>query len=64
MNLLPDYEHIYCNCGGIIGAWDREHFVCERCSRPFDLYSLAYDYLKINDKTGWIFPVRYRKDTI
>ena len=62
MNCKVDYEHVYCNCGGVIAAWDGEHFVCERCSRPFGLQSLAYDGLKINSNTGWVFPVRDRKE--
>lgn len=53
----PDYEHVKCECGGIIGAYDRENFTCEKCGKEFKLYQLDYDYLKINDKTGWIFPV-------
>lgn len=61
MDYKPDYDYVRCNCGGIIGAWDREHYTCERCARPFDLYALHYDRLMINDKTGWIFPVVDRK---
>lgn len=54
----PDYEHLRCECGGIIGAYNRDnYFTCEKCDKVFKVYQLDYDYLKINDKTGWIFPV-------
>lgn len=55
-----DFDFIRCSCGGIIGTYDREHFTCERCGQEFRYYLLNYDGLKINDKTGWVFPVIYR----
>lgn len=53
-----NYKFIKCTCGGTIGAYDRENFTCERCGEQFDIYRIEYDYLKINDKTGWMFPVK------
>ena len=55
-----DYNHMYCDCGGIIGMYDREIFTCSSCGKQFKLYQLDYSELKINDKTGWIFPIRYK----
>lgn len=53
-----DYQHIRCDsCAGVIGMYDRERFSCERCGKEFESHLLNYDRLKINDKTGWIFPV-------
>lgn len=66
----PDYETLKCDdCGGTIGIYDRlickllnvEYYcnkpICGRCGKEFNLYQLAYDYIEINDKTGWAFPV-------
>lgn len=60
----PDYEYVKCGCGGIIAMYNRslEVCICEKCGKEFKLYKLPYDYLKINDKTGWIFPVTMRRD--
>ena len=55
-----DYTFIRCSCGGIIGMYSRETFTCEKCGQEFKQYLLNYDGLKINDKTGWIFPVIYK----
>ena len=55
-----DYVFIRCSCGGIIGMYNRETFTCERCGQEFKHYLLNYDGLKINDKTGWMFPVIYK----
>ena len=59
----PDYEHVHCGCGGIIWLYDRYHnaCLCDVCGRGFKLSDISYDYLKINDKTGWIFPVIMRR---
>ena len=57
-----NYKHIYCECGGTIGMYDRETFTCETCRKEFELHRMDYDQLLINDKTGWIFPMLYRKD--
>lgn len=75
MNHIPDYETLKCNeCGGTIGIYDlltchglRVEYsnstpICDRCGKEFNLYELPYDYLEINDKTGWIFPVKKRTE--
>lgn len=58
----PDYKHVKCNCGGIIGIYDRywEACICDTCGKEYRLSKISYDYLEINDKTGWIFPVKLR----
>lgn len=55
---MKDYSHIKCNCGGIIGMYDRKNFTCESCGKEYLLYKLNYDTCMTNDKTGWIFPMR------
>ena len=55
-----DYAFLRCSCGGTIGMYNRETFACEQCGQEFKQYLLNYDGLKINDKTGWIFPVIYK----
>jgi hypothetical protein len=56
-----DFNYLYCNsCGGIVGIYDRENLTCGCCGKQFKLYECDYSELKINDKTGWIFPVRYK----
>ena len=58
---IPDYDHLRCDeCGGVIGTWDRTHLSCTLCGKYFVLYKLDYDELKINPKTGWAFPVKYK----
>jgi hypothetical protein len=59
----PDYEHVKCTCGGVIGSYDRGNtFTCDRCGEVYDLYKLDYDNLRINDVTGWIFPIKYKEN--
>ena len=58
----PGYEHVKCECGGTIGAYDRENFSCDKCGRRFEPYILNYESLLINDVTGWIFPVNYKTE--
>lgn len=53
-------KHLFCGCGGIIGMYDRENFVCEKCGNIYLSYQLDYDYLITNDKTGWLFPVKHK----
>lgn len=60
---MPNYSHVTCQCGGIIGMYNRDTFNCEQCGKEHYLYALSYDYLAINDKTGWIFPVTKRYTT-
>lgn len=58
----PSYEHVHCGCGGIMGMYDRyrEVCICDTCGKECKLSEIPYDYLEINDKTGWIFPVQLR----
>ena len=53
-----NYEHLKCFCGGTIAMFNRVNFVCDVCGTEFSLCKLDYDVLKINDKTGWIFPMK------
>ena len=57
-----DYEFIRCSCGGIIGMYNRDTFNCEQCGEEFQLYKLDYDTCSINDKTGWVFPMKFNGD--
>ena len=51
------YEHLRCDCGGIVGQWDiRFGFECEKCHKDYNNYH-GFDYLLRNDMTGWIFPM-------
>lgn len=72
--MIPNYETLKCdNCGGTIGIYDRltchnlgvEYSVdipiCDHCGKNFKLYKLEYDYLYVNDKTGWIFPIIHKE---
>ena len=53
-----NYSHVRCDtCGGVIGMYDREDFICERCGKRFELHRVKYDDILINDVTGWIFPI-------
>ena len=54
---MKGYEHIKCECGGIIGMYDNKNFTCERCKKEYLLYELEYDVCLSNDKTGWVFPM-------
>ena len=56
------YKHIKCECGGIIGSWDRYKFVCEKCQKEYNLWDLKFDCILSNDKTGWQFPMKYNGD--
>lgn len=57
-----NYTHVKCNnCCGIIGMFDRNTFTCDQCGKEFELYRIDYDRLEINNKTGWIFPMLYKK---
>lgn len=58
---MPYYKHIFCECGGIIGMWDkRKGFVCDKCQKEYALHELKFDWLLVNEKTGWQFPVQER----
>lgn len=63
MTYKPDYEHIHCDyCTGVIGIFAGNTCSCQNCCKIFSLHKLVYDRLMINDKTGWIFPVRDKKE--
>lgn len=62
VDYVPNYEHCRCDkCGGIIGCYGRNGMVCEQCGKEFKVYELDHNDLKINMKTGWIFPVKYKR---
>lgn len=52
-------SHVKCSdCGGIIGRHERGGFMCETCGKEIELYCVDYDYIAINPKTGWCFPMK------
>ena len=55
---MDDYKHIKCNCGGIIGVYNRRTFTCERCNTEYQLTVFDYDICFSNEKTGWVFPMK------
>ena len=58
---MPNYDHVRCKCGGIIGSWDRNAFTCDKCHSEYSLYKLDYDVCWANPKTGWIFPIKVKE---
>lgn len=57
------YTHTKCECGGIVGMKDGNHFKCDSCGKNYDVLDVdSYDHFEINDKTGWIFPVVRREE--
>lgn len=51
------YTHCRCKCGGIIGMKNKKiGYECERCHKNYNK-SLKYDWLALNSKTNWIFPM-------
>ena len=59
---MVNYQHVRCQCGGIIGMYNRETFNCRQCGKEYKIYKLDYDTCLVNDKTGWVFPVKYKED--
>ena len=57
--IYNDYMHMKCECGGIIGMYDKENFSCDKCGKIFRIGNQGngWDILLTNDKTGWIFPM-------
>ena len=57
--IYNDYMHMKCECGGIIGMYDKENFSCDKCGKIFRIGNRGngWDILLTNDKTGWIFPM-------
>lgn len=54
----PDFEHIRCECGGVIGMYELGVYSCTDCGKRFQLFEIDYDRVMVNTKTGWIFPVK------
>ena len=53
------FQLIRFQCGGIIGQYSKEDgFICGQCQKEFLLYKIEYDRLFINNKTGWLFPMK------
>ena len=55
-----DYKHLFCECGGHIGMYDRKNFTCEQCKKKYPIHELDYDIIMINEKTGWQFPMKHK----
>lgn len=53
------YAHMKCDCGGIIGMYDKENFTCDRCGKVHLIGNpgVKWDVLMTNEKAGWIFPM-------
>lgn len=62
--MMSDYEHLKCECGGTIGNVNRDTFKCLLCGKEFRIALLQYDWLAINDKTGWMFPMKKKKSQL
>lgn len=64
---FPNYEHIFCSCGGIIGdesgKADVDMIRCNRCGKVYSIWKLDYDTIYRNEKTNWIYPVKRRKSS-
>lgn len=62
---FPNYEHIFCSCGGIIGdesgKADVDMIRCDRCEKVYPIWKLNYDQILVNSKTNWIYPVKRRQ---
>lgn len=58
-----DYKHCRCECGGIIGQYSKaKGFNCERCNKEYQLSELNFDWIALNEKTGWLFPMLKKED--
>lgn len=55
LKIYDKYEHLRCECGGIIGMYDRENFTCEKCGKEKEAKG-KYDRL-----IGGIFPMTKRR---
>ncbi len=59
-----DYKHCRCGCGGIIGRYSKvKGFTCERCNKEYQLSELNFDWIALNEKTGWLFPMLNKEGT-
>ena len=52
-----NYTHLKCECGGIIGMYDKEHFTCEKCKKVHLIgnQGTKWDVLLTNEKTDGYF---------
>lgn len=64
IHFQPNYKHLECQCGGVIGMYDNRGFSCEKCGKEYSIRKLEYDTCLINNKTGWIFPVVWKENII
>lgn len=59
------YTLLRCRCGGIIGdrsgRRDIDMIRCDRYRKVYPIYKLDFDVIMTNPRTGWIFPVKYRR---
>ena len=66
MSKKPNYTHIFCSCGGIIGdesgKADVDMIRCNRCKKVYSIWKLNYDMMLFNENTGWMYPVKRRGD--
>lgn len=64
MSKKPNYTHIFCSCGGIIGdesgKADTDMIRCNRCKKVYSIWKLDYDMMLFNENTGWMYPVKRR----
>ena len=62
MTKKPNYAHIFCSCGGIIGnesgKADGVMIRCLSCDKVCPIWKLDYDLIYRNEKTNWIYPVK------
>lgn len=62
MTKKPNYTHIFCSCGGIIGdesgKADVDMIRCLNCGKVYPIWKLDYDIIYRNEKTNWIYPVK------
>lgn len=57
------YKHCICKCGGIIGQYSKvEGFTCKKCDKEYQLSELKFDWIALNEKTGWMFPMQRKKE--
>lgn len=60
---MKTYEHVKCDCRGIIGAYTGpDTYVCDRCDKKYFLHEIHHAMIYINAYTGWTFPVKLKRD--
>lgn len=51
-------KYLFCECGGIIVNYNsRDYCNCEQCQKRYAFHELEYDTIRLNKKTGCIFPM-------